>query len=303
MTLIWRLRFLLLALALSVAPLCFAHDAYAGALQVRDPSHLLSADDVGRLRSTIGAAPFDARLVVTSEFSDVQDLSRFVSSLVVEPNMVVVGLDPQHRHVQVHFGTGSRVARSAWPAIERSGNDEFRRGDWEGGVAAIFQAATHAVGSAPGDTTAPGNPRPSLLGPGTLLLLVIGAIGIGLYFAWRRSTYAQIGPPGPQGYGAPPYPGGGYPPGYPGYPQQGGLGPMGGGLIGAGLGGLAGYELGKLEGERERERERPEFGGSSGDDPGGNYDEGGGGSSWDDDSGGGGGFDGGGGGDGGGSDF
>jgi hypothetical protein len=301
MTLISRLRCLLVALALAVASLASAGHAYAGALHVRDPAHVLSAEDVARLRSVVGAAPFDARLVVTSEFSDAQDLSRFVHSLVVEPNMVVLGLDPQHRHVQVHFGSGSHVARSEWPAIERAGNDAFHSGDWEGGAAAIFQAASSAVsGANGGDEAVPEGARRSLLGPGTLLLIVLGAVGIGLYFAWRRSTSAV----GPQGYGAPPpYGPGGYPPNYGNYPGNyppGGLGPMGGGLIGAGLGGLAGYELGKLEGEREgREREREDVGGSSGDDEGGNYDEGGGGSSWDD---GGGGFDGGGG-DGGGSDF
>jgi hypothetical protein len=301
MMIVRRIRFLAVALALSLAALGLGREAYAGALQIRDPAHLLSAEDAGRLRSAIADAPFVGRLVVTTEFSDAQDLSRFVGSLVVEPNMVVVGLDPQHRHVQVHFGTASRIARSEWPAIERAGNDAFRRGDWEGGVAAIFHAAAGAVSNAPsnGAPVADGA-RHSLLGPGTLLLLVLGALGIGLYFAWRRSTYAGMGSQPYGGYGAPPYPGGGYPPGYP--PAQGGLGPMGGGLIGAGLGGLAGYELGKMEGEREdRERGREGVGGSGGDDGGGNYDEGGGGSGWDD--GGGGGFDGGGGGDGGGGDF
>ena len=292
-------RWLLATLALLTVAFGFARPAYAGSLQVRDQAHLLSADDGARLRSAVSTAPFDARLVVTNEFSDAQDLGRFVGSLLSQPNMVAVGLDPQHRHVQVQFGTGSHVARSEWSLIERAGNAEFKRGDWEGGVAAIFSAASSSVKSEPGDAVDPRTPRPSLLGPGTLLLFVLGAIGIGLYFAWRRSTYAQLGSPG---YGAPPYAGGGYPPGYPGYPPQGGgLGPMGGGLIGAGLGGLAGYELGKMEGEREgRERGIPDAGGNYGDDPGGNFDEGGGGSSWDD--GGGGGFDGGGG-DGGGSDF
>jgi hypothetical protein len=69
-------------------------------------------------------------------------------------------------------------------------------------------------------------------------------------------------------------------------------------MIGAGLGGLAGYELGKLEGER---RERDYEGGpredqGRGTDTDTGFDDGGGGSSWDDGGGDGGGFDGGGGG-------
>ena len=78
-------------------------------------------------------------------------------------------------------------------------------------------------------------------------------LGVGLVaFLFRRRADGPMAGGGP-GYGGS-YPGG--PAGYGGYgggpPPQGGLGPVGGGLIGAGLGGLAGYELGKLEGERER---------------------------------------------------
>jgi hypothetical protein len=304
-----RLGFLFVLLASLFAMFAVVRNAHAGTLQIRDQAHVLSAEDAARLRSVIAAAPFDARLVVTNDYPDAQDLSRYVSSLVNEPNMVVVGLDPQHRHVQVHFGTGSRVPRSEFPAIERAGNDAFRRGDWAGGAAAIFQAAAPAAANAP-DSAAPAEgARPSLFGPGLLVLVVLGALGVAAYFAWKRSSSGGVGG-GPPGYGRPPYGGGpGYPPGYsgPGYPPQGGMGPLGGGLIGAGLGGLAGYELGKMEGEREeRDPRRPDEGrGAGGDDPGGNYDEGGGGSSWGDggdSDGGGGGFDGGGG-DGGGSDF
>jgi hypothetical protein len=294
MTILPRLRFLLVTLALLFAAVIPARQAYAGSLHIRDEAHVLSADDAARLRSVVVAAPFDARLVVTSEYPDAQDLSRYVGSLVNEPNEVVVGLDPQHHHVQVHFGTGSRVPRSEWAATEKAGNEAFRRGDWEGGAAAIFRAASLAVASPTADATpADGVARPSLIGPGLLLLIVAGAIGLAVYFARRRSAY---GPPGDPRYGAPPFSGPGYP------PQGGGMGPLGGGLIGAGLGGLAGYELGKLEGEREgHQREPLADRGNEGADPGGNFDEGGGGSSWDND--GGGDFGGGGDGGGGGSDF
>jgi hypothetical protein len=291
--------FALALLALLVSCMSFAGVAHAGALHVRDEGRVLSSEDVNRLRSVVAAAPFDARFVVTSEYPDAQDLSRYVASLVAEPNMVAVGLDPQHHHVQVHFGTGSRVARSAWPAIERAGNDAFRKGDWAGGASAIFREAGAAVGGS-GEAVPVAGGSPSLIGPGLLILIVVAAIGVAGYFAWKRST--AYGPPGRPGYGPPPYGGPGYPMGP---PQGGGMGPLGGGLIGAGLGGLAGYELGRMEGEREgrgRDLGSNEGQGSGGgvdNDGGGNFDEGGGGSSWDD----GGGGDFGGGGDGGGSDF
>ncbi len=286
-----RIRVFLAASALlAVATVAFALPARAGVLQIRDTEHVLSADDSARLRLTLTSAPFDGRFVVTSEYPDTQDLSRYVGSLVTEPNLVVVGLDPQHRHVQVHFGNGDRVPRSEWPDIERAGNDAFHRSDWAGGASAIFQAASRAAMSPAAHAAAPDvQASPSLFGPGLLLLLLVGGLGIALYLARRRSSYGSVGGPG---YGvSSPY-GQGYP-----MPPQSGVGPLGGGIIGAGLGGLAGYELGKYEGERERGRE-PDDRAGLGNDGGGNFDAGGGGSSWDDGgggSGGGGGFDGGGG--------
>ncbi|HLK37206.1 MAG TPA: hypothetical protein VKU41_10680, partial [Polyangiaceae bacterium] len=190
-----------------------------------------------------------------------------------------------------------------------AGNDAFRQGQWEQGVGAIFRAAAAAVPArGAGGVDAPvgaAQARPSLIGPGTILLIVGGIVALGIFLARRRSTdgYSGYAGPGPN-YGGPPYGAGGYP-GYGPGGGGGGMGPLGGGLIGAGLGGLAGYELGKAAGERE-ERERDGAGGPGdssasvgGED---SFDAGGGGSSWDD---GGGGFDGGGGdgGSGGGSDF
>jgi uncharacterized membrane protein YgcG len=286
-----------LASAVLLSAMTLAPDVCAGSLRVRDDAHLLSAGDVASLQAVVASAPFDGRLLVTDAYPDVQDLSRYVGSLVAEADIVVVGLDPQHHHVAVHFGSGSRVPRAERPGIERAGNDAFRRGDWATGVAAIFQSASRAAAEAPAPGAQPPEalgdrrPQPSLFSPGLVLLVVVGILGAAIYFARRRSAL------GNQGYGAPPYGGPGY--GGPGYPPgAGGLGPLGGGMIGAGLGGLAGYELGKLEGERqEREHDggpRDDRGPGTDTDTG--FDDGGGGSSWDDGGGDGGGFDGGGGG-------
>ena len=301
-----------LAAALLMSGLMLAVDARAGTLQIRDEAHMLASGDAARLRTVVGEAPFDARLVFTTSYADRQELSRYVGSLLTEPDMVAVGVDPQRHHVEVHFGTGSRIPSSAWPAIEHAGNDAFRSGDWEGGAAAIFREAGSATSVAGGGSARPGEspaPGPSVAGPGFVLLIVVGIVGAGLVVAFllRRRGNSGMGGGAGTGYGAP-Y--GGPPQGY-GYgagPPQGGMGAMGGGLIGAGLGGLAGYELGKLEGEREERRgedreDRWGGGGGSDDDRGGGgFDAGGGGSDWDD-GGGGGGFDGGGDAGGGGSDF
>jgi hypothetical protein len=297
------LRLLFFAAIALVTALAFPHRAFAGTLQIRDEAQVLSPGDADRLRSQVATAPFDARLVFTSDYAEATDLSRFVGSLVDEPNMVAVGVDPRHRHVQVHFGRGSGIARTEWPAIETAGNGNFRNSDWAGGAGAILRTAAQSVtgGSL---TQPPGGRAPSSgFGSGLLWLLLIGGgVAAIAWFARRQSGYGAASGP----YGAGPN-AGGYGPGPYGYgPPPGGMGPVGGGIIGAGLGGLAGYELGKLEGEREgRDRERiieDDRSGVSDD----NYDAGGGGSSWDDSGGDGGGSgwgDGGGGDGGGGSDF
>ncbi len=291
-------------LAYLVVGLALPAPAWAGTLAVRDDSHVLTPEATTRLRAVVGAEPFDARLVFTSEYADAQEFSRYVGTLVREPDMIAVGVDPRHRHVEVHFGTGSGIARSDWPAVERAGNESFQAGDWEGGATAIFKAAARTATGAPLGVT-PGTPaaQPSRIGSGVVLfLLIVGVIGLFAFLGRRRqavsggygSGYGSgYGP----GYGGPGYGGPGYGGPYGAPPPAGGMGPLGGGLIGAGLGGIAGYELGKMEGEREErdrerviEEERPA--------PDDDYDAGGGGSSWGDDGGGGGGGD-----SGGGSDF
>jgi hypothetical protein len=307
----------LLAPVLAVGLLAVAADASAGTLTMRDEAQVFSASDTAHLRGIVAQAPFDARLVTTNSYPDQAGFSRFVGTLVSEPNMVVVGIDPQHHHVQVHFGVGSHIAEANWPAIERAGNDAFKRSGWEEGGADIFRAATSAVGT--GAATPVASPQTSggggsFLVVGLIVMLIVGIVIAAILFAvFRRRSpgYGSVG----YGGGAP-FPGGGYPGGGGPYYGPGGtrgaMGPLGGGLIGAGLGGVAGYELGKMEGEREQRGfdqggYGPGGGGSSAPDNG-PLDAGGGGSSWDDSGSSGGGgsdFGGGGGGDsgGGGSDF
>ncbi|HEY6460086.1 MAG TPA: hypothetical protein VIY73_08040, partial [Polyangiaceae bacterium] len=296
----------------AAAVLSLSSFASAGDLSVRDEAEVLSHADVDALRALVAKAPFDVRVVATNSFSTQGDLSRYVRSLVSEPNIVVIGIDPAHHHVQVHFGTGSHVPQPAWAGIESAGNDSFKRFAWEQGAADIVRASENAVtpGSAPA-ATAPGGRSPlSFLGPLLLILLVGGVIGAVVFFARRRSQGGGgVGPYGYGGGGPTGGPGGGYPGaagGYYGPGQPGGMGALGGGILGAGVGGLAGYELGKLEGEREQQNRDYDAGGGGGggfdaggggsDGGGGNYDAGGGGSSWDDGGGGGGGGDSGGGG-------
>jgi hypothetical protein len=298
------LRPLLVALLAVLAALLVAGSSFAGTLQVRDSASLLTPADRHAIESAAERYPFDVRVLTTTDYADQPSFSRYVGAQVSAPDMVVVGIDPAHHHTQVHFGTGSRVDRSQWSSIERAGNPEFREGRWAAGVIAILDAASAATAGAPVGRQSSGSAGWII---GAVVVVAMGLFAIvvvALLVRWAmRSAGSGYANPGP-GYGyGPGYGGPGYGPG-PGYGGGQGIGPVGGGIIGAGLGGVAGYELGKLEGEREeRERRREEYdpgpsdSGDSG--GGGSFDAGGGGSSWDsggDGGGGGGGGDSGGGG-------
>lgn len=291
--------------------------ALAGNLQVRDPGDALPALEEANLREAARAWPFDARVIVSSEMSSRADFDRYVGAQVSSANMVVVGVDPAHHFTSVHFGTGTRIARERFSAIENTGDGWFRQGQWRGGIEAILSSASSAVGSgSPGaGTSGPLSNGP--LGNGPLgngdsnqsapsfpwgmILLGLGGVAVAVMVFRAARNRAQAGPMGP---GADPYRAQQYPPGYnpngpggygPGYgPQQGGMGGLGAGILGAGVGGLAGYALGSHMANRDESHTG--VGGASSDDNGGSsFDAGGASSGWDAGGGGGGDFGGGGG--------
>ena len=279
------------------AALLLPASAFAGNLQVRDPGDVLPAQDEASLRADARAWPFDARVVVTTDMSSRADFDRYVGQQVGSANMVVVGVDPAHRHTSVHFGTGTRIARDRFGAIENAGDQWFRQGQWRTGVEAILSSANSAVGSgsplAAGDERARGNEGAPAF-PWGLMLLGIGGVAVAVMVFRAARSRAQLGGGGYPGVD--PYRAQQYPPGYnpgpnygPGYGPQPGIGGLGAGILGAGVGGLAGYALGSAMAHREDER----YGGGdhnvggSGDNGTPDFDAGGGSSDWGDGGGGG----------------
>lgn len=286
-----------------LAALLLPAAASAGDLEIRDPSDMLTPQDEASLRDSARSWSFDSRVVVSSELPSRATFDRYVGQQVASPNMVVVGVDPQHRFTSVHFGTGTRIGRDRFSAIENAGDQWFRMGQWRGGIESILSNANASVGSAaagePTTRQAPGFPW------GLALLGIGGVVVAVMVFRAMRNRQADGGGYAdpyrgqPMGYGKP----GGYAPGYgpnygpnygPGYGPQPGSG-LGAGLVGAGLGGLAGYALGSAMSDHDgggHHHNADTFGGGS--DNGGSFDAGGSSSGWD---GGGGGDFGGGGGD------
>ncbi len=311
----------LVALAIAVL---FALPAIAGTLHTTDDAGVLTQSQLATVRSRAQGYDFDVRLITSSSYTSKSDLGGYVHRFVTEPNIVVIGLDPVHRHVSVHFGTGTRIADSEFSAIESAGVASFKDGDWAGGVVAILDRAEKAVGTGGGQrtsavgTSASTSPSTGSSGLGGFFWIIVIAAGAGILF-WVVSRRRSSGPQPMGGYGGPPVGGYGGPPvgGYGGPPVGGYGGPpvgpsYGGGgsglgtnIAAAGLGGLVGYELGKEVGEGHHHRyedgdvgprlhegrggEEPprEWNGGGDSAEPGNYDAGGASGGWDDSSGGG----------------
>ena len=279
----------LLASVLVVVAALVSSLAFAGTLQVKDEESLLSSTDRSALESAVRDYPFDVRVLTTAAHAS--DFDRYVGEQVSKPDMVVVGVDKEHRRTAVHFGKGSHIAQSEFHAIKEAGNAAFRSGDFGAGVQAILAKAKEAYGTDPraasNEVGAVQTPTSSGFPFGWVVLgglVLVAFLAIRRVFANRGGGYQQP----LQGQG-PGYPGYGQPGYGPGYGPGGGSG-LGAGIVGAGLGGLAGYELGKAMGEREQhEQQGGMLGGGSGSDnnDNGNWDAGGDSGGWDDGGGGG----------------
>ena len=139
-------RLITALLALAVAILV-ALPASAGTLHTTDDAGVLSASQVSALRGRVTGYDFDVRLITTTSYASKSDLGNYVHRFVTEPNIVVIGLDTEHRHVSVHFGTGTRIADSEFKAVEAAGISYFKDANWTGGVTAILDRAEKAVGT------------------------------------------------------------------------------------------------------------------------------------------------------------
>lgn len=287
---------LVLAVLLAVTAVLSASVAVAGTLQIRDESALLTPADRVQLQNSARAYPFDVRVVITSALPSRAAFDRYIHHQVTEPDLMVIGIDPVHRATSVHFGRGMRIARVHFRTIEDAGDPFFRRGDWRGGIDAIVRRAAEFVGTAPasGDRSEDARSWRQSVTPFIVLgLLLLGGVLVAVIVFSRRSreAYGHGSVPDPYRDNAvPPFgpnygPGGSGGMGY-GPPPPQGPGALGAGLIGAGLGGLAGYALGRAAAEAEHHHEHHVHSDSdvaetvSSDDN--NYDAGGSTSGWDD---------------------
>jgi len=212
---------------------------------------------------------------------DLQQIA--LQKLQGNPGLLVLAIDTGRHYFSIAHGPGIALSGAGLHQAVSAFSARFTDGDYTGASLAALSALQHSLGA----STMAGSGGGLLTGPTLFccivpLLLVLCLV---LFVASRRKRLGEMlgrrnpfgqraspfDQPGPMDQG--PYPAqpgqGPYPaqPGqgpYPAQPGQGsGMNPWMAGGLGAAAGGLAGYELGRRQGEHEQGREN-DFGGEAG---------------------------------------
>jgi hypothetical protein len=251
---------IVIGLAVALAP---ALPAAAAAVAIHDDSHVL---DVTRVQNAAASLPDPVAVYTTTKFADDKAaFDREAQAKVSGPTVIVIAINTQSRHLAIRTGPRSRVRQGGADAATQAFVTAFRaNSDYTAATIAAIDSLRDSIAQAGGTTqtgrTAHRTGIPAYLS-GCFCLLLVGLVIALVVFLVRRSGGRGRTPRGfgrRSRYGAP----GGYDPGYGGY-QSSGVNPWVAGGAGAAAGGLLGYELGRMEGEREA-HQRDEYGGDGG---------------------------------------
>ncbi len=249
----------LLGLLLFLGVLTLSACGGVNSARVYDNARVLNTAQVKHAASTL---PNNVDVYTVNNFTGTQaDFQRAaVAKLGGNPNRIVLAIDTTHNYVYIARGSNVPLTSSSTSQAVSSFAANYNNGDYTRATVAALNSMNGALGANRGPTFSP-----VLLG---CLPLLIVAFLLFMIRARRPAAYGYrrgFGAPGGP-YQQPPQPGypydqgSGYGPqgGYGPYGPQGGYGPpmqrggvnpwMAGGL-GAAAGGLAGYELGRMQGE------------------------------------------------------
>jgi hypothetical protein len=251
-----RVRGILASVAAGlVGVLLAAAPAAAAAVNINDASHVL---DVTRVQNEAATLPDPVDIYTTTKFAnDKAAFDRETQSKAAAATVIVIAINTQSHHLAIRTGTRSRVTQNAAQAATQAFTSAFRGSDYTAATIAALQSMRTAIGSAgaPGKATKAAHQSgiPNYLS-NLLCLLLVGVVVALIVAAVRRSrgrarkavgdSPGGYGPPGygPSGYGAPPGSG------------ASGVNPWVAGGVGAVAGGVLGYGLGHMGGEREDHR-------------------------------------------------
>ncbi len=259
---------LLLSLLLSLG----VQTSFAGAVEFKDDANILSSSDQSSLQSKAGSLPFTVRFYTSNAFTDKTQFINSVNSNAPATG-IIYGISPKLGTTQVVTRGNTGISDSERDSIATSATSSFASGNYKAGLDSMLDRTRSLASSGSSSSSSTSTASRSSGGGfpifGCLIIGIIALVAFSVFGAGRRRAMNNNNNPGGYGPGAGPgfgannnY-GPGYGPGYgqqgygqpgygPGYGQQGGgMGPLGGGIIGAGLGGLAGYELGRQSGHND----------------------------------------------------
>jgi hypothetical protein len=256
------------ALGLVGVLLLAAAPAFAAAVNIYDASHVL---DVTRVQNEAATLPDPVDIYTSTKFADDNAaFDREAQGKAAAAKVIVIAINTQSHHLAIRTGSQSRVTQSAAQAAGQAFTSAFRGGsDYTAATIAALQSMRTAIGNggavAPGGAAQPAHQSGASTFLYSLICLVVVAAVVALIVVGVRRSRNRAQPgagidPAP-GYGPPGYGPSGYgPTGY--GPPQGsgpsGVNPWVAGGAGAVVGGVLGYELGRMGGGGEG-HEREEY--------------------------------------------
>ncbi|MGH2507899.1 MAG: hypothetical protein ACRDHZ_10930 [Ktedonobacteraceae bacterium] len=233
------------------------------AVGIYDHAGVLHVSQVKRAASHL---PNNVDVYTTSTFNGTRaDFQRTTTAkLRSDPNRIVMAIDTTRHYMYIARGSNVPLSGAGILQAVSTFASNYRGGDYTGATVA-------ALGSMKSTLNAQRGPAYSPLLLCCLPLLVLSLIPVGLKI-WQPDFFRRFprhveAPRGPSPYQQPPQPG--YPHDQGDYgpppPQHGGMNPWAAGGLGAAAGGLAGYELGRQQGEHHHDNDG---GGSFGQDGG-----------------------------------
>jgi hypothetical protein len=233
-------------------------------VQIHDGAHVLN---VSQIQNTASQLSNPVAIYTTNNFQGTQaDFQRVATQkLSGHPNLIVVAIDTAHRYIFVAHGSNVPLSSSGVTQAVSAFRANYGSGDYTNASLAALSSLQNSLGtsqSVNSNANTHANTQRGAAGysvspiwlcciiPVALILggIIFGAIRRG----HGRGMLGGLGRGGPAPYQPM------VPPGYPtnqgpyyGPPQRGGMNPWAAGGLGAAAGGLAGYELGKMQGERQ----------------------------------------------------
>jgi hypothetical protein len=233
--------------------------------QVYDSARVLNTSQV---RSAASQLPKPVAIYTTNTFQGNQaDFQRAaIQKLNGNPNTIVMAIDTAHRYIYIARGSNVQLSGAGVNQAVSAFSTSFNNGNYTNASLAALNSLQGSLGSSARTANRGGASfSPVWLCCIIPVLLILGGV---LFGASRRGQ--GRGMPGGLGRGPAPYRPTMSPDNYDPYnnqqgpyygpPQQrGGMNPWAAGGLGAAAGGLAGYELGKRQGEYDSEQ-NPNYG-------------------------------------------